>query len=106
MNPDVIKNKFCLNVLGISPLVFALKVQLKISMEHLWNITGRTVQIKCTVHRNPVSTLTGTVLLFITKTNQLLVFRGMIGAFYESYTQHTNTSFIKFQRFLKTELGC
>jgi len=79
---------------------------LKISMEHLWNITCRTVQIKCTVHRNPVSTLTGTVLFFITKTNQLMVFRGKVGAFYESYTQHINTSFVKFRRFLKTELGC
>lgn len=35
-----------------------------------------------------------------------MFFRGMVGAFYESYMQHTNTSFIKFQRFLKTELGC
>lgn len=75
-------------------------------MEHLWNITGRTLQLKCTVHRNPVSTLTGTVLLFITKTNQLMVFRGIIGVYYESYTQHTNISCIKFQRFLKAELGC
>jgi len=80
---------------------------LKISIEHLWNSTGRTVlQIVHRSNRNPVSTLTGTVLLFITKTNQLMFFRGMVGAFYESYMQHTNTSFIKFQRFLKTELGC
>jgi hypothetical protein len=32
--------------------------------------------------------------------------RGIIGVYYESYTQHTNTSYFKFQRFLKAELGC
>jgi hypothetical protein len=83
-----------------------------IRMEHLWNITGRIAQQKCGVHRNPVSTLTGTVLLFITKTNQLMVFRGIVGVYYKiyatvrDYRQHTNTSCIKFQRFLKAELGC
>jgi hypothetical protein len=58
-----------------------------------------------TVHRNSASTLTGTVLLFITKTNQLMVFRVIIGVYYESYTQPTNTCCIEFQRFLKAELS-
>lgn len=43
---------------------------------------------------------------FYYKDQQLMVFRGIIGVYYESYTQHTNTSCIKFQRFLKAELGC
>jgi hypothetical protein len=35
-----------------------------------------------------------------------MVFREIIGVYYESYTTHTNTSCIKFQRFLKAELSC